>query len=73
VFKNRIKEIKLLENLRKEKKPKLILMYGKRRVGKTEILNEFSKRQFILIAKKVEEKNKLLKQDCLVFDLNDLV
>jgi len=63
VFKNRIKEIKLLENLRKGKKPKLILMYGKRRVGKTEILNEFSKRHkaLYLVARQESESDQLKK------------
>lgn len=63
MFKNRKEEIKLLENLRKEKKPKLILMYGKRRVGKTEILNEFAKRRdaLYLVARQESEKDQLKK------------
>lgn len=44
MFINRKKEIELLEKLYREKKPKLIILYGKRRVGKTELLNEFSRR-----------------------------
>ena len=63
MFKNRKQEIKFLENLYKEKKPKLILMYGKRRVGKTEILNEFAKHRkaLYLVARQESEQDQLKK------------
>ena len=63
MFKNRKEEMKLLESLCREKKPKLVLMYGKRRVGKTEILNEFAKRHkaLYLVARQESEKDQLKK------------
>ena len=42
-FKNRKKELSLLNDLRSAKKAKLIILYGRRRIGKTELLREFSK------------------------------
>ncbi len=63
MFKNRKEELKLLQNLRKEKCPKLILMFGKRRVGKTEILNEFAARHkaLYLVARQESERDQLKK------------
>ena len=43
-FRNRVEELTLLKNLYNKKEAKLIVMYGRRRVGKTEILREFIKK-----------------------------
>ncbi|MBI2548533.1 ATP-binding protein [Candidatus Woesearchaeota archaeon] len=43
-FKNRKHELKALERLYSEKFPKLIVMYGRRRVGKTALIQEFLKK-----------------------------
>ena len=43
MFINREKEIKFLEKQWKSKKPELIVVYGKRRVGKTELIKQFIK------------------------------
>jgi len=63
MFINRINELKLLDRLYAEKKPKLIIMYGKRRVGKTELLNAFAKRHkaLYLAARQESEKDQLKK------------
>jgi uncharacterized protein len=42
-FKNRKDELELLDELYEKKSPKLIVLYGRRRVGKTELLKEFLK------------------------------
>ncbi len=63
MFLDRTKELKLLEQLYAEKKPKLIILYGKRRVGKTELLNEFAERHkaLYLSARQESEKDQLKK------------
>ena len=40
-FKNRVSELKLLNELYESNTSKLIILYGRRRVGKTELLKEF--------------------------------
>ena len=74
MFKNRIKEIKIFEDLHQEKKPKLVILYGRRRVGKTELLIQFAKkhRALYLVARQESEKNQLIKisEECAEF-LND--
>lgn len=42
MFVNRHKELEFLEKKHKEKKAQLILIYGRRRVGKTELVRNFS-------------------------------
>jgi len=42
-FINREQELKFLENKYRSDKAELIVIYGRRRVGKTELLNNFSK------------------------------
>ncbi len=42
-FKNRVKELELLKELYEKRTAKLIVLYGRRRVGKTELLREFLK------------------------------
>lgn len=44
MFYDRKTELNYLEELYSEKKPKLVVLYGRRRVGKTELLKEFSKK-----------------------------
>ncbi len=63
MFINRVREIKLIETLFKERKPKLIILYGRRRVGKTELLNEFAKKHkaLYLVARQESERDQLLK------------
>jgi len=62
-FKNRNKEIGLLEELYNKKESKLIIIYGRRRVGKTELLKQFLKRQkgLYLLARQESEKEQLRK------------
>ncbi len=43
-FINRKNELKILNNLRKEKGSQLAIIYGRRRVGKTELIKEFLKK-----------------------------
>jgi len=47
-FINRKKELKLLEELYGESSSRLVVLYGKRRVGKTALLNEFASKHKIL-------------------------
>lgn len=62
-FKNRKNELTLLEALYNSRKPKLIILYGRRRVGKTELLKEFlNKHQGLyLLARQEPEKDQLKK------------
>ena len=76
MFKNRLAEIKMLEDLYREKKPKLIILYGKRRVGKTELLNEFARRHkaLYLVARQESVKYQLKKMSEEIADFfNDKV
>lgn len=43
MFVNRETELDYLEQLNKKKDPRLIIVYGRRRIGKTELLRQFSK------------------------------
>lgn len=62
-FKNRVKELTLLDNLYNSKKPKLIIMYGRRRVGKTALLRKFiSKHLGIYILARQESELEQLKK-----------
>lgn len=62
-FKNRIKELKLLNELYNTGKSKLIILYGRRRVGKTELLREFLKKHngLYLLARQESELEQLKK------------
>jgi len=73
MFKNRLVEIKTLEDLYKEKKPKLIILYGRRRVGKTELLNEFARRHkaLYLVARQESVKDQLKKMSEEIADFFD--
>ncbi|MFT4310565.1 MAG: ATP-binding protein [Candidatus Woesearchaeota archaeon] len=62
-FKNRIKELQLLDDLYKQKKSKLIILYGRRRVGKTQLLQEFLKKhQGLYILARQESQTDQLKK-----------
>jgi hypothetical protein len=43
MFVNRIDELNYLEKLHKEQDARFVIMYGRRRIGKTELLRQFSK------------------------------
>lgn len=43
MFVNRIEELNYLEKLHKEQDARFVIMYGRRRIGKTELLRQFSK------------------------------
>lgn len=63
MFRDRKKEMGMLEELRKESSAKLIIIYGRRRVGKTELLNEFCRRHkaLYLLARREPEREQLKK------------
>lgn len=63
MFKNRKREIKILKDIYKSGKPKLVILYGRRRVGKTELLNEFSRKHksLYLLARQESVKDQLKK------------
>ena len=67
---NRVEELKLLKNLYLEKKPKLLIVYGRRRVGKTALLTEFSKNHKILYLMSRQEsvKDQLTKMSSEIAD-----
>src|SRR3989344_6959467 len=62
-FKNRVKELEFLSECYQQGTPKLIILYGRRRVGKTELLNEFLKKHkgLYLLARQESEKEQLRK------------
>jgi len=43
MFVNRTEELAYLKRLYKEKNGRLLIIYGRRRIGKTELLRQFSK------------------------------
>ncbi|AKB34556.1 putative ATPase (AAA+ superfamily) [Methanosarcina siciliae HI350] len=73
MFLNRKAELSLLENLHAEDKPKLILLYGKRRVGKTELLNEFAHmhRALYLVARQEAYEGQLKKMSSEIAEFFD--
>jgi len=62
-FKNRVKELALIEELYKIGSPKLVIFYGRRRVGKTELLKEFLNKYngLYLLSRQESEKEQLVK------------
>ncbi len=60
-FKNRVSELKLLNGLYEKGAPKLIILYGRRRVGKTELLKEFLKKHkgLYILARQESEREQL--------------
>ncbi len=63
MFLNRKAHVSLFERLYVEGKPKLILLYGKRRIGKTELLNEFARshRALYIVARQETYEGQLKK------------
>src|SRR3989344_4508450 len=62
-FKNRVKELAFLNELYEKNSAKLIILYGRRRVGKTELLKEFLKKHkgLYILARQESEKEQLKK------------
>src|SRR3989344_6645249 len=62
-FKNRIKELAFLNELYERNIAKLIVLYGRRRVGKTELLKEFLKKHkgLYILARQESEAEQLKK------------
>lgn len=62
-FKNRVSELRFLEGLYLQQKPKLVVLYGRRRVGKTALLMEFSResKALYLIARQETAADQLKK------------
>jgi len=62
-FKNRVKELSFLNELYEKNSAKLIILYGRRRVGKTELLKEFLKKHkgLYILARQESEKEQLKK------------
>ncbi len=62
-FKNRVRELKLLNELYEKNTAKLIILYGRRRVGKTELLKEFLKKHkgLYILARQESEAEQLKK------------
>ena len=56
MFKGRKKELELLEDLYDSKQFEFLVLYGRRRVGKTELLKEFTKNKKPLFFS-AQEKN----------------
>ncbi|MGN0750926.1 MAG: ATP-binding protein [Treponema sp.] len=56
MFKGRKKELELLEDLYGSKQFEFLVLYGRRRVGKTELLKEFTKNKKTLIQKNQSKK-----------------
>ena len=56
MFKGRKKELELLEDLYDSKQFEFFVLYGRRRVGKTELLKEFTKNKKTLIQKNQSKK-----------------
>jgi uncharacterized protein len=73
MFLNRKTKLSLLENLYAEGKPKLVLLYGKRRVGKTELLNEFARRHraLYLVARQETYEGQLKKMSAEIAEFFD--
>ena len=63
MFKNRVAELALLNELYKKNTAKLIVLYGRRRVGKTELLKEFLKKHkgLYILARQESEAEQLKK------------
>ena len=56
MFKDRKKELELLEDLYDSKQFEFLVLYGRRRVGKTGLLKEFTKNKKPLIQKNQSKK-----------------
>jgi AAA+ ATPase superfamily predicted ATPase len=73
MFLNRKAEVSLIERLYVEGKPKLILLYGKRRIGKTELLNEFTRshRALYIVARQETYEGQLKKMSAEIAEFFD--
>jgi AAA+ ATPase superfamily predicted ATPase len=62
IFINREQELGALEKFWKDESPQLIVIYGKRRVGKTELIKHFirAKPSVYFLARRISEKENLL-------------
>ena len=59
MFIGREKELGILNSLYKESGFQYLVMYGRRRIGKTELLKEFSKDKKVIFYSAIEDKNNL--------------
>lgn len=70
-FINREEELKFLESAYKSKKPEFIVMFGRRRIGKTELVTEFCKGKphiYYLCSEESQKENiDLLKEKMSIF------
>lgn len=60
LFVNRKNELKVLNNRYKSKKPEFLIIYGRRRVGKTELVTHFIKNKpsiYFLAEEKADKEN----------------
>lgn len=73
MFLNRKAHISLFERLYVEGNPKLILLYGKRRIGKTELLNEFARshRALYIVARQETYEGQLKKMSAEIAEFFD--
>lgn len=74
MFLGRLRELTFLQELHDSKKPELFVLYGRRRVGKTELLQQFcaGRRAVYFLAAQVREKDNLRAfRDALVASLDD--
>jgi len=63
MFVNRIEELNYLEKLHKEQDAHFIIMYGRRRIGKTELLKQFSKnKKHLFFSSDLSSEQEQLKQ-----------
>ena len=74
MFLGRTSEIDVLQELHDSRRPELFVLYGRRRVGKTELLQQFCqrKRAVYFLAAQVREKDNLRAfRDALASSLED--
>jgi len=63
MFVNRIQELNFLEKTFKEKNARFVIMYGRRRIGKTELLRKFSKnKKHLFFSSDLSSEQEQLKQ-----------
>lgn len=63
MFVNRIEELNYLEKLYKEQGARFLIMYGRRRIGKTELLRQFSKnKEHLFFSSDLSSEQEQLKQ-----------
>ncbi|PIW11695.1 MAG: hypothetical protein COZ07_06950 [Candidatus Infernicultor aquiphilus] len=63
MFVNRIEELNYLEKLHKKQDARFVIMYGRRRIGKTELLRQFSKnKKHLFFSSDLSSEQEQLKQ-----------